>query len=58
MKNPIGKVDLFHTPENMESLQNWIELHNGADKIHIYTAAMMAWNLASKLVDEAMEEDK
>lgn len=41
--------DLFHTPSDMTELQDWIERHSPEDRAHLYTAAMMAWNLAAKL---------
>ena len=42
-------VSLFHTPADMDELQSWIERHSPEDRAHLYTAAMMAWNLAAKL---------
>ena len=41
---------LVHTPESLQALESWIERHpNGPEKVHIWTAAMMAWNLACQI---------
>ena len=47
--NEIEPCNLFHTPKDLKELENWIELHNPEERIHLYTAAYMAWNLAAKL---------
>ena len=50
---------MFHTPEHMMALMDWIEKLNGQEKVIAYTAAGMAWNLAAKLAnDESDENDK
>ena len=57
MKNPIGNVGLFATPENMAALENWLGKHTGPEAAHVWTGAMMAWNLAGKYVDKAIAKD-
>lgn len=37
----LAKNEMFHTPEEIEYVWDWIERHNGAEKIHLYTAVMM-----------------
>ena len=39
----------FHTPSDWAEITDWIERHAPEDRIHLMTAAMMAWNLAAKL---------
>lgn len=53
-----GFEKLFTTPKDWEQLQNWIELHPPEDRIHLYTAAFMAWNLATKLVNEVSNKEE
>jgi len=46
----IKEETMFRTPDNVEEIQNWIELHNTDEKAHLYVAMMMTWNyLASKV---------
>jgi len=47
----LEKCELFHTPDSTEELMEWIERLNGQERIAAMTAAMMAWNLASELVE-------
>ena len=49
---------LFTTPKDWKQLENWIELHPPEDRIHLYTAAFMAWNLATKLVNEVSNKEE
>lgn len=46
---------MFHTPNSTEELCDWIEQLPTADGVRLtaYTAAMMAWNLAAKLINES-----
>ena len=48
---------MFHTPNDTNELLSWIEEHKGQDRIHVMTAAMMAWNLAAKIVNEGIDSD-
>ena len=54
MENPIGKNDMFATPENMAALSSWLEHLD----IHGLTGAMMAWNYASAKIDNAIAEER
>jgi len=62
IENPIKPVGLFHTPANMKELQDILERYTGTNEDGVgmgavaNTAAFMAWNLASKLVEEALAE--
>ena len=42
----------FHTPDDWDALEAWINLHYGHERLHIMTAACMAWNLACKYVND------
>jgi hypothetical protein len=37
-------------------MQMWIELHRKEDRVHLYTAALMTWNLAAKTVNKETED--
>ena len=52
MTHPITRNDMFATPGDMESLMQWITAHTGSERAVATIAAAMAWNLASKLLDE------
>ena len=57
MQNPITTVGLFHTPENIKELQDILASHTASsERIVATTAAFMAWNLASKIVDDALAD--
>ena len=51
MRNPIKPVGLFATPDSMEAFQKYLALFTGSEGIAAQTAAWMAWNLASKIMD-------
>ena len=53
----ITKMALFATPKNIEALQDWIEAHPPEERVHLWTAAGMAWNLAAELANEALKEN-
>ena len=42
-------VGLFHTPESVDELQDYLAQFTGADAVLANTAAFMAWNLAARL---------
>lgn len=56
MKPCIEPTGIFNTPESMDDLMEWIERLNGGERAMAMTAAMMAWNLACKLVADQYEE--
>ena len=49
MPDSLTKHALFNTPDNLAALDNWIHLHPPEERIHLYTAAYMAWNLAVEI---------
>ena len=55
MSNPIKSVGMFHTPKDMGELEDWLSRLSGSERVVATTAAMMAWNLASKLVKGRFE---
>lgn len=50
MIKPIG---MFHTPRDWSELEAWVERHPPSDRAHLWTAAAMAWNMASLAVNGA-----
>ena len=57
IQNPITPVGLFHTPENIKELQDILARYTAPNEgIVGQTAAFMAWNLASKNVEEALAD--
>ena len=48
----IKENGMFASPESFKVIEDWIEAHPSTDRAHLYTAAMMAWNLAAKLTSE------
>ena len=57
MKNPIQKNGFFATPDSMQALEDQIMAFSGSERMIAMTAALMALNLASKLVDEAIQNE-
>jgi hypothetical protein len=51
-------VGLFHTPESVDELQDYLAQFTGADAILANTAAFMAWNLCAKLTNTTDEESE
>ena len=48
---------MFNTPENWKELNKWIMAHSDAqERMHLMTAACMAWNLACKYVNDANDQ--
>ena len=58
MKNPIEKSNMFATPDSVESMTQYIQALSGSERTLAYIIAAMTMNLASKLVDEAIEKDE
>ena len=58
MENPIHRHGLFATPDSFDGIDKMINGLSGNDRMHGYTIAMMTWNLASKVVEEAIAADK
>ena len=55
MTNPIPKNAFFATPVDMDALEAQIMQFTGQERMIAMVAAMMALNLAHKLVAEQME---
>jgi len=48
---------MFNTPKDWDELEKWINLHsNMHERLHVMTAACMAWNLACKYVNDANDQ--
>ena len=48
----IKSVPAFVTPEDMKDLEDRIESYSGSEKAAAWMGAIMAWNLACKMVNE------
>ena len=57
MKNPIGKFNMFATPDSVDALCDHIEQLSGAEKTIAYTYAAMMMNLCSEMVNKEMQKD-
>lgn len=55
IENPIQPNKMFATPEHMDALRDYCDRFSGGEKIAAWTSACMAWNLAHKMVEEAMK---
>ena len=60
MRNPIRNIGMFATPKDMKHWEDWMI---GAGKgtgaaPFIYTAGMMGWNLASKIIEERVAAER
>jgi hypothetical protein len=55
MENKIKSQDAFVTPEDMEDLKERLNSFSSSEKAVAWLAAMMAWNLACKIVNEELE---
>tara|TARA_R100000935_G_scaffold44850_1_gene67843 strand:- start:240 stop:416 length:177 start_codon:yes stop_codon:yes gene_type:complete len=56
MDKKIEGSNAFATPDSMDDLINRLESYTGSEKAVAMVAAMMAWNLACKIVNETTEE--
>jgi hypothetical protein len=48
-KPAIKPCNIFHTPEDMDELEQYLANFSGGEAIAARVSAMMAWNLACKL---------
>mgnify|MGYP006293032699 FL=1 len=55
MKNPLEHDKMFATPENIEDLMAYCERFTGGERAAAFVCAGMAWNLAHKMVEEALK---
>jgi hypothetical protein len=51
------KVDMFYTPTSMKDLEDRLESYSSSEKVVAWISAMMAWNLACKIVEESKQEE-
>jgi|TARA_B110000211_G_scaffold159705_1_gene180823 hypothetical protein len=49
MPDSLEKHGMFNTPDDLAAIESWINLHPKEERIHLYTAAYMAWNLAVEI---------
>ena len=54
--NKLRPVGLFHTPESVDELQDYLAQFTGPDAMVAQTAAWMTWNLCAKLTHPTDEE--
>ena len=52
MDNKITPVNNFVTPDSLDDLSRRIESFSASEKAVAWLSAMMAWNLACKIVNE------
>lgn len=52
----IKPMGLFNTPESWKVIEDWIMAHPPEDRMHLWTAAGMAWNLAAELTAPETED--
>lgn len=55
MKNPIDPIHLVATPDSMDALMDYCERFTGTERVVAMTCAVMAWNLAHKIVQQQIE---
>ncbi len=47
---------MFHTPEDTKEFQKWLDNLSGNEAMIAMTASAMAWNLASKIIQEELDQ--
>ena len=57
MNNPLEKNKLFATPSSPEEFAKYINSFSGQERVIALTAASLAWNLASELVDVELKKE-
>ena len=57
MNNPLEHNAMFATPKDMEALMQYCERFTGQERAVAFIGAGMAWNLAHKMVEEALKEE-
>jgi hypothetical protein len=55
-ENPLKKAGWYRTPDSVAELTRYLQTFSGSEGVIASTCAMMAWNLASKIIDEALNE--
>ena len=56
-KNIFGKCDIFATPKDIEDLQVYVNNFSGSEKVIATTVMAMTWNLAHKMMADALAPD-
>ena len=56
MNNPIQPNNMFATPKDVQEFQKWLDNLSGNEAMIAMTASAMAWNLASKIIDEELTQ--
>ena len=56
--NNISPSNAFYTPADIKDLEERLDNYSGSEAAVAWTAAMMAWNLACKLVNESKTEEE
>ncbi len=54
----IKPVNIFVTPDNMEDLEERLNSFSDSEKTVAWMGAMMAWNLACKIVEQEESSDE
>jgi len=54
-KIKVSKMALFHTPNTVEEIQNWIEGHSAEEKAHLYVVMGMTWNFLADFINKTGE---
>ena len=54
----ISPSKAFYTPADMKDLEDRLDSYSGSEAAVAWLAAMMAWNLACKIVNEAKETEE
>jgi cell division protein FtsL len=55
MTNPIPKNNFFATPDSMQALEDQIMQFTGQERMIAMVSAMMALNLAHRMVEQAKQ---
>ena len=48
----LKKMDLFHTPDSVETLMKYVEALNSSERVVAVTVMGMTWNLCAELTKE------
>ena len=57
MAEQLKPCNIFHTPKDLDELQNWIKLHPDSDRGGLMTVMGMTWNLCAKLTSEEVTDE-
>ena len=52
---PMNEHGMFHTPDNIEYVTEWCDMHSGGERVTAYTASMMMYNLFAKEANNSAE---